>query len=192
MFDMMGVNIKRIEIDRYLDTGFMYPVVVPPKARDLFNCPLGVWSMGEGTKNIRVGFGGEVEWRRVSFNPDMWLFVARIEMDNLLSPDGGATQREGIKRINELLPDGMHFPDGTAMGGSAACARDMGKHEECYQECMKGYAQQTEEVWTDPAFHLSLRLRDRMLSATAMSAQDWWLMSSPLDVCTTESHGPGH
>lgn len=180
--DMISCNIAAHQVDTYLDTGYLMPVVVPPCNRQLFGQPVGLWCIGDDTvpSNTRVGFGGKTEWRKLSSNPDNWLYCCRVELELLMSPRNGMT-RDPIAELNaELAVHGMRFYNAVAMGGSQACAADNGRDDALWDACRANMVEQIRGVWFDARFHHSIRMQQKMVANKQMSAQDMWQMAGPL------------
>lgn len=178
---MIACNIAAHQVDVYLDTGFLYPVVVPPCNRHLFNAPLGVWCIGDDKlpKDTRLGYGGQVEWRKVSANPDNWLYVAKAEL-NMLFDQKNELGRDPVAELNaELAKSGMRFENAVAMGGTRECAMDNCRTDEIWHACMLGMVEQIKQVWLKPQFHQSIRLQQKMVANKQMTAQDFWTMAGP-------------
>ena len=182
--DLISVNLTRIEVQTYLDTGFLPPITVPPDVRTMFNtCPMGVYSMGEETDMLRVGFGGAVKWRKLFANDQCWLYVAKADL-NLLEGSSATVPGRPLDEVNSILmkehDPSMHFVNGVAIGGHQECARDDAPPD-AWRKCTRGVAEQIANIWLDRDFHLTTRLREKMIDATSrMTAQDWWMTAGPV------------
>ena len=181
--DMIAVNIAAHQVDTYLDTGYLMPVVVPPVNRKLFGQPVGLWCINDDTvpSNTRVGYGGETQWRKLTGSPDNWLYCCKVELALLMSPNN-LMERNPIDELNrDLHQHGMRFYNAVAMGGSQACAMDNAQTEEIWRPCEQSMVQQIRDVWFDARFHQSVRMQERMVANKQLSAQDFWEMAGPID-----------
>ena len=91
--DMIACNIAAHQVDTYLDTGYLMPVVVPPVNRRLFGQPVGLWCIGDNAvpSDTRLGYGGKTEWRK------LWLWAFALMASALrgqpASHDGAGPHR---------------------------------------------------------------------------------------------------
>lgn len=180
--NMIAVNVSADQVKKYLDTGFLYPVVVPPANRKLFGQPVGVWCVGDDTTpgNSRIGFGGKTQWRKLTANPNTWLYCCKVDLELLMSPRN-AMSKDPIAEMNAVLAkQGMKFTNAVAMGGSQECAADNMQTDSIWQPCRDRMAQQIADVWFDSWFHHSIRLQQKMVANKQMSAQDFWEMAGPV------------
>lgn len=181
--DMIACNIAAHQVDIYLDTGYLMPVVVPPGNRRLFGQPVGVWCIGDAAvpSDTRLGYGGKTEWRKLTGNPDNWLFCCKVDLQLLMSPRN-LLNRDPIAEINrDLAVHGMRFYNAVAMGGSQACAADNVRDNAIWDPCRAGMVEQIKGVWFDARFHQNIRLQQRMVANKQMTAQDFWEMAGPVD-----------
>ena len=186
--DMIACNIAAKQVDEYLDTGFLMPVVVPPVNRKLFGQPMGLWCIGDDTvpSDTRLGYGGKTEWRKLTANFDNWLYCAKVELENTMSPQNFLT-RNVIAHLNlDLHVHGMRFYNAVAVGGTQECAADNARTDEIWDPCRANIVEQIKGVWYDPRFHINIRLQEKMVANKQMSAQDFWEMAGPvhpIDYC---------
>lgn len=180
--ELVSVNLTDREIQEYLDTGFMPPMVVMPRVVDQFHgLALGVYCMASESGKMRIGSGGEVRWRKLFSNPANWLYVARVDLDLVA---GDEAKIEGVRPVDEvntiLMKEhdtSMHFVDGVALIGHSAGM----KTPDEWKECSRGVAQQFADVWLTRDFHSTLRMREKMLRHDCeMKAEDWWVAAGPV------------
>lgn len=196
--DMIACNLAAKQVDEYLDTGYLMPVVVPPINRKLFGQPVGLWCVGDGTvpSDTRIGYGGKTEWRKLTASPDNWLYCMKVDLELLMSPQN-LMDRNPVDELNrDLGVHGMRFVNSVAMGGSQACAADNVRTMAIWDPCRANMVEQIKGVWYDPRFHISVRLQEKMVANKQMSAQDFWEMAGPVHAsdcgcpsCGTEACG---
>lgn len=180
--DMLACNLAAKQVDEYLDTGYLMPVVVPPINRKLFGQPVGLWCVGDGAvlNDTRVGYGGKTEWRKLTSSPDNWLYCMKVDLELLMSPQNLMT-RDPIDDLNRDLEEfGMRFFNAVVMGGSQACAADNVRDDAIWDPCRANMVEQFKGVWYDPRFHINIRLQEKMVANKQMSAQDFWEMAGPV------------
>ena len=180
--DMIACNIAAHQVDTYLDTGYLMPVVVPPSIRHLFGQPVGLWCIGDNTvpSNTRLGYGGKTEWRKVSSNQDNWLYCCKVDLELLMSPRN-LLNRDPIAELNrDLAAHDMRFYNAVAMGGSQACAADNVRDDAIWDPCRASMGEQIRGVWFDAHFHHNIRMQEKMVANKQMSAQDFWELAGPL------------
>lgn len=180
--DMIACNIAAHQVDTYLDTGFLMPVVVPPANRKLFGQPVGLWCIGDDTvpSNTRLGYGGKTEWRKLTASPDSWLYCCRVELELLMSPRNMLTRNPLAELERDLHEVGCRHFNAVAYGGTQACAADNVRSDALWNTCKAGIVEQIQGVWFDPNFHQSIRMQQRMVANRQLSAQDFWAMAGPV------------
>ena len=179
---MIACNIAAHQVDVYLDTGYLMPVVVPPANRKLFGQPVGLWCIGDDTvpSDTRVGYGGKTEWRKLMGNPHNWLYCCKVELELLMNPQN-LLNRDPVAELNrDLSIHGMRHFNAVAYGGTQACAADNVRSDDLWDPCRAGMVEQIREVWWNPNFHNSVRQQQRMVANVQLSAQDFWEMAGPV------------
>jgi len=183
--DMIACNISAHQVDTYLDTGYLMPVVVPPVNRRLFGQPVGLWCCGDNAvpSDTRIGYGGKTEWRKLTANPDNWLYCCKVELELLMSPRNLMT-RDPIAELNrDLGIHGMWFYNAVALGGSQKCAADNVRNDDLWDPCRANMVEQYRDVWFDVNLHNSVRLQQKMVANVQISAQDFWEMAGEPVAC---------
>ena len=171
---MLAVNTNKAEAAEYMDTGYLSPFVVPPQHYAAMTTgEVSVWNVGVKTKRVLIG-KGEAIWKRLSPNPDLWLYVVQVpDMEVIEMP----FTRDVLTDLGlELRQHQMLLPEGVALHLRPECAADMGQTESVYRAGIDHYAGQIRKVWFDARFHLSVRFREKMISGK-LNAAEWWQMA---------------
>ena len=171
---LLAVNTTKAEANEYMDTGYLAPFVVPPNCQELLGkAEVSVWNVGFKTNRVLIGKGMGV-WKRLSPNPDLWLYVVQVpDMEVIDVP----FTRDVLMDVQlALWPDSMLLPDGICLHCDATCAADMGKTDSIYAAGVENYRQQIAKFWFDTRLHLSCRYREK-INAGDMTAAEWWQMA---------------
>lgn len=171
--DLLAVNTTKAEAAEYMDTGYLAPFVVPPNCQELLGkAEVSVWNVGIKTNRVLIGKGMGV-WKRLSPNPDLWLYVVQVpDMEVIDAP----FTRDVLMDVQLVLrPDSMMLPDGICLHCDATSAADMGQTDLLYDAGIEKYRQQIAKFWFDSRLHLSCRYREKVTGC--MTAAEWWQMA---------------